>query len=275
MSDGRAGRPRKSSSQHDAQLVDAVVVPRYSAHFARLFLADVPSDARTVLDVGCATGHVSFQILARLGRTGRVIAIDRDEGLVDLARRRGWDEIGKRLFFKVEAVEQLSFGDGVFDAVVGNLADEWLLAPRALQELRRVLAPGGRLFLTTPLRGTFAEVLDMFREIAVRDADAELAQRIAAHAAEAPTRDALAATVAEAGFEEVSVREDPFRLSYRNAAELFADRLVHLVGLPDWRALLEGDAQRLEEAQRALDTYHAGGPLSLTVRAACVSARIS
>ncbi|MCB9618620.1 MAG: methyltransferase domain-containing protein [Sandaracinus sp.] len=275
MSEGRPVRKRRSSEQ-DARLVDAVVVPRYAAHFARLLLASVPSDARNVLDVGCGTGHLSFHVLSRLGSGGRVIAVDRDEGLVDLARRRGWEEIGRRLFFKVEDAESLSFGEGVFDAVVSNLLYPELPDPaRMLAEVRRVLVPGGPLLLTTPLRGTFVEALDMLREGAVAEDDAALAARVEADAAREPTPETLADTLRQAGFAKVEVRQETFRLSYRSAAELFADRLVRLVGTPRWReAAGETDAdRRLAGMQRALDVYHGGGPLSLTVHAGCVVAR--
>ncbi len=275
MSLERPARRRRSSEQ-DARLVDAVVVPRYGAHFARLLLAEVPRDARNVLDVECGTGHLSFHVLARLGSGGRVVAVDRDQGLVDLARRRGWEEIGRRLFFKAEDPRALSFGEGVFDAAVSNLLN--LEAPdpaRMLAEVRRVLVVGGPFLLTTPLRGTFVEALDMLRERAVAEEDEALAARVEREAEREPTPDELARMLDDAGFSRVEVREESFRLSFRNASELFADRLVRLVGVPRWRQIAgEEDAEaRLAAMQRSLDVYHGGGPLSLTVRGACVVAR--
>ncbi len=270
-------RRRKSSSEQDARVVEAIVVPRYAAHFARLFLPRVSSDARMVLDVGCGTGHVSFHVLARLGSMSRVIAIDTDEGLVDIARRRGWDEIGKRLFFKVESADALSFGDGVFDAVVGNLVLPELEHPaKALAEMRRVLVPGGELYLTTPLRGTFVEALDMLREIAVHDEDNALASRVEAAARQDPDPEALETELRDAGYEDVVVHCDEFRISFRSAEDMFADRLVQVVGLPLWRELAGDDERadaRLARMQRALHTYFAGGALSLTVRAGCAYGR--
>lgn len=275
MSLERPARRRRSSEQ-DARLVDAVVVPRYGAHFARLLLAEVPGDARNVLDVECGTGHLSFHVLARLGSGGRVVAVDRDQGLVDLARRRGWEEIGRRLFFKTEDPEALSFGEGVFDAAVSNLLDLEASNPaRMLAEVRRVLVVGGPFLLTTPLRGTFVEALDMLRERAVAEEDEALAARVEREAEREPTPDELARMLDDAGFARVEVREESFRLSFRSASELFADRLVRLVGVPRWRQIAgEEDAEaRLAAMQRSLDVYHGGGPLSLTVRAACVVAR--
>ena len=119
-----AQRKRTSSSQEVA-VFDDVVVPRYRALFGRLITDELPHDARTILNLGCATGRLADRILDSLNSDkGRVVAVDSDDGLIDLARRRGYVETGKRLFFKVEPLESLSFGDEVFDAVVANLIFE-------------------------------------------------------------------------------------------------------------------------------------------------------
>src|SRR5690606_15295012 len=121
----------------------AHVVPRYSALFGRLLLAEVPTGERLqVLDVGCGSGYPALEVMRRLGEGGRVIAIDPDPALVDVARRRALDEAGRRIFFKVESADQLGFGRDVFDVVMGNLALGALETPeQALEEMRRVLVP--------------------------------------------------------------------------------------------------------------------------------------
>ncbi len=266
---------RRPSSQQEVRLVETVVVPRYAAHFLRPLLDELPPNGRTILDVGCGTGHSSRKLL-QCGAAGcRVIAIDEDPGLIDVARRRTWTEIGKRLFFKVESVESLSFGDDVFDAVVGNLVYETFDQPlKALGELRRVLTPGGRLLLTTPLRGTFGEVFDMLHERAVARNDDDLRARVEAEVARDPTPEEFRDTVRAAGFRETRVLQETFRLSFRDVGELFADHLITSVALPRWQqACGEGSEELLREAQRALEIYFAGAPLSLTVHAGALVAR--
>lgn len=269
-------RARPTTSEQDAAVYEAVVVPRYSALFSRLILDAIPEGARgTILDVGCATGHPSFELLARMGDAGRVIAVDRDSGLVDLARRRAFDTEGKRIFFKVEAAEKLSFGDEVFDYVVSNLALEEADAPeRVLAEMRRVLAPGGQLLLTRTLAGTFEEVLDMLRESALRRGDEGMLARAQAEADRHPDVERLEAAVRAAGFSNIGVHEETFRLPYRSANELMADRLLSFVAFPSWRAVAGAEVadEVLAEVEGALDTYFAGGPLSLTVHGALVRA---
>lgn len=271
-------RPAPTTTPQEASVYDAVVVPRWSSIFGRAIIARIPHGTRAqVLDVGCSTGHPAFDVMRKLAESGRVIAIDRDPALVDLARRRALDDAGKRIFFKVEPLETMSFGDDVFDLVIGNLVmgsidDE----SAALAEMRRVTSPGGRLLLTRPLAGTFEEVLDMFHEVAVRRDHAMLTRRLDQLALRQPTAGAWRAQLAGAGFTEIDVQVEEVRLSFRNARELFSDPMLRLVAMPEWRWLCgmePGDETMLEDAERALHTYYAGGPLSLTVQVGLAQAR--
>lgn len=262
----------------DAALYDAHVVPRYSALFGRMLLAELPARERLqVLDVGCGTSYPSLEVLHLLGEGGRVIAIDPDAALVDVARRRALEEANRRIFFKIEALEQLSFGDEVFDVVIGNLAMTALEAPEhALAEMRRVLVPGGRLLLTEALAGTWEEVTDMFREIALRTDDGALASRLDRIGARYPSAAELEAKVAAAGFRDVAVELEEYQLTFASAADIFTDPAIRFVALPEWRwiaGFADGSERVLEQVQRSLETYFGGGPLSLRVSAGLVTAR--
>ncbi|HTI34565.1 MAG TPA: methyltransferase domain-containing protein [Miltoncostaea sp.] len=94
-----------------------------------------------VLDVGCGPGVV---VAAALARGARPTGVDVAAGMLAEARRR---HPGVEL---VEAdVVALPFGDAIFDAAVGNFVLNHLPEPeRAVAELRRVLAPGGRVALS-------------------------------------------------------------------------------------------------------------------------------
>jgi ubiquinone/menaquinone biosynthesis C-methylase UbiE len=273
-----AERPRPATTTQEATLYDAVVVPRWSTLFGRPLVAHTPLGLRgQVVDVGCGTGYPALDVMRRLADGGRVISVDRDAALVDIARRRAVENAGKRIFFKVEPIERLSFGDEVFDLAVGNLFvsaidDE----STALAVIRRVLKPGAKVLLTRPMLGTFEEVLDMFREIAVRRDSSALQKRIDQAALRTPTAATWRAQLASAGYEDIEVQVDDVRLPYRNAREIFADPMLKIVALPEWRFLCgtqPGDESMLGEVERALDTYFASGPLSLTVRTGLISAR--
>lgn len=264
------------SDANDAAVYHAHVVPRYSSLFGRMLLARVPEGQRAqVLDVGCGTGHPALEILSRLDPGGRVIAIDPDPALLDLARRQAFDEAGRRIFFKAASAESLDFGDEVFDVVTGNLAmSAWQAPERALAELARVLVDRGLLLLTQALDGTFEEVFDMFRELALRRDDGALSARLDRVLLRYPTAATLEAVVANAGFSDVRVESEEFQIPLGSARELLADPMLRFVAVPEWRwiAGFEEDGL-LDEVIRTLDVYFGGGPLTLRVHAGLVIAR--
>ncbi|MGP0030000.1 MAG: class I SAM-dependent methyltransferase [Acidimicrobiales bacterium] len=102
--------------------------------------------ARRVLDVGCGEGQVARHI-ARLG--AEVVGLDPTPSQIRSAHQRG----GSACFVRARA-EQLPCLDATFDAIVLCLALEHVdpFEP-AIEEIARVLVPGGRfyLFLTHPL----------------------------------------------------------------------------------------------------------------------------
>ncbi len=273
----RPSRRTGGSTEQEAAFFDTVIVPRWSTLFGRAIATRIPKGTRAqVLDIGCGTGHPAFDILHKLGDGGRVIAIDRDHALVDLARRRALEEAGRRIFFKIESAQNMSFGDDVFDIAVGNLVMGTSADDEILAELLRVLAPGGRLFLTRPLTGTFDEVLDMFREVAVQQDDTRLARRIEQLAGQRPTREAWQSQLEAASFEEVLVDEEEVRLPFHNAREVFTDPMLQAIAMPEWRLLSEGQPGRdpiLEQIEKRLDTYYGRGPLSLRVQVGIAQAK--
>ncbi|MCZ7525101.1 MAG: class I SAM-dependent methyltransferase [Acidimicrobiia bacterium] len=114
-------------------------------------------DGHTVLDMGCGGGRHAFEALRR-GAT--VVALDYDrEGLSDVRATSGaMLEAGELPHgprggaVNGDALE-LPFPDGCFDRVIAAEVLEHLPADeRAIAELTRVLAPGGRMAVTVPSR---------------------------------------------------------------------------------------------------------------------------
>jgi arsenite methyltransferase len=96
----------------------------------------------SVLDIGAGTGRLAAYVAELVGEGGRVVAIDPLPLRVDMARARGARQVEAR----VGRAEDLSaFRDGSFDAVYLNSVFHWVEdKPRALDEICRVLRPGGR-----------------------------------------------------------------------------------------------------------------------------------
>jgi SAM-dependent methyltransferase len=99
---------------------------------------------QAVLDVACGTGVLAREAVERVGPSGSVIGLDRNEEMLAVARRTSF-----RVDWQHGVAEDLGFVDGAFDAVVSQFGlvffDDRIAA---LREMWRVLRPTGRLAVT-------------------------------------------------------------------------------------------------------------------------------
>jgi ubiquinone/menaquinone biosynthesis C-methylase UbiE len=94
-----------------------------------------------VIDVGCGTGVLARLAARRVGRSGSVVGLDVNEGILAVARRKA-----AAIEWHHGPAEALPFDDGVESAVVSQFGLMFFQDRRAaLQEMARVLRPGGHL----------------------------------------------------------------------------------------------------------------------------------
>ena len=100
----------------------------------------------TVLDAACGTGLVSFEALKRLGQEGRVVGTDISEKMIEMANSIAVQKKENRARFERMDSEDLQLEDGSFDVALCALGLMYMPNPlKALQEMRRVLKPHGRI----------------------------------------------------------------------------------------------------------------------------------
>jgi SAM-dependent methyltransferase len=122
---------------------------------ARLLLGLGPGDG--VLDVACGPGNFSREFARKVGDTGLVVGIDSSRPMLGRAvsetRRALIDNLA---FVHGDAVE-LPFRDHSFDAVCCFAALHLFPRPfAALDNMQRVLTPGGRIAIFTTCRSRSA-----------------------------------------------------------------------------------------------------------------------
>jgi SAM-dependent methyltransferase len=153
--------PRDVVGTGDGQAAYDAVADLYACTFAdvrvrraewRWLESRLPRDGEpAVLDVGCGAGA----LLSALSRhIGRGIGLDVSEEMLAQARRRNAGD-AKLVFARGDAA-RAPFADGSFDVVVSFLSLHYLEWPRAIDEVLRLLAPGGRLLcvdmVSSPVR---------------------------------------------------------------------------------------------------------------------------
>jgi ubiquinone/menaquinone biosynthesis methyltransferase len=108
------------------------------------------------LDVCCGTGDLALELSRRVGPQGRVVGVDFSEPMLELAREKSGRVAQPAVEYRWANALELPFSDGTFDAAtvgfgVRNVVD----LRRAIEEMERVVRPGGRvviLEITTPQR---------------------------------------------------------------------------------------------------------------------------
>ena len=125
---------------------EAYLVPPMFAPWAERLVdrAGVGAEDR-VLDVGCGTGVVARRAASRVGEGGAVVGLDANERMLDVAEAAAAESVSPIEWRPGDAAE-LPFADGAFDVALCQQALQFVPDPEAaLSEVRRVLAPGGRV----------------------------------------------------------------------------------------------------------------------------------
>jgi ubiquinone/menaquinone biosynthesis C-methylase UbiE len=102
-----------------------------------------------VLDVGCGTGALAIAAARRVGQHGTVVGMDASPEMIDFARAKALRASAPVRFVRAPA-HALPFPETQFDVVLCALALHHVpepARPQVIAELRRVLAPGGRVLI--------------------------------------------------------------------------------------------------------------------------------
>jgi ubiquinone/menaquinone biosynthesis C-methylase UbiE len=109
-----------------------------------------------ILDVGCGPGTISAE-LSLITTVGGVIGIDLSPEVLRIAREAHPRQSYPRLDFEQGDLYRLRFPDSSFDVVYAHQVLQHLSQPiDAIQEMRRVLRPGGIIALRDADYGAFA-----------------------------------------------------------------------------------------------------------------------
>ena len=114
-------------------------------------LMGIPKDA-AVLDIGCGNGWAT-RLIAALAPQGRVVGIDISDEMIEVAREAS--TTFHDIEFREASAEKLPFAENEFTHAF-SMESLYYYGDmlRALQEIRRVLKPGGR----------FVSVMDLYQE---------------------------------------------------------------------------------------------------------------
>jgi len=259
--------------QRFARAIDREVAPLWHDRFARMAYRHLPrgADAFT-LDVHCGPGRTTFELLERLGDGARVLALEPDAALRNLAKVRMRPEWKGRVYLKDGALTDVAgMAAATYDLVLANLVlGDVHGFEESLRELLRVTKPGGHVLVTLPLAGTWAEVEDLFREV-LRDASLKDASRRLRHLERLrPSGHDIARAMATLGVQprHFVLEQERSSLVFASGREFLFSPVIEHGPLRLWKAILGAHDKPQElfwKLKEAIDAYHADSVLLVTV----------
>jgi len=155
-----------SKHQHDKEATTPVVrTTGKLIHWARVYdllFARKPTEVHKklvkqaalkpgerALDVGCGPGTLVLFLATKVAPGGEAVGIDASPEMIERATQKA-RKAGTAARFEMAAIESLPFADASFDVATSTFMLHHLphdVQATGLSEVRRVLKPGGRLFI--------------------------------------------------------------------------------------------------------------------------------
>jgi SAM-dependent methyltransferase len=268
--------------QRVARAIDREVAPLWHDRFARLLWRNLPADPpQLALDVHSGPGRTTVELLSRLGGSTRIVSLEPDGAMRTLAKGRIPATCRDRVYLKAgDLTEIADMADDTYDLVVANLIlGEALDLEEALQGLVRITKPGGQVLATFPMKGTWQEAEDVFREVlrdsGLIDADRRL-RRLAALRPGGPD----VVRVVEGlgvGPDHFVIEQERFSLLFRSGREFLFSPLVEHGPLRLWKAILGGHDKPQEifwRLKEYVDAYFARHAFSVSAVAGLLHLRV-
>jgi ubiquinone/menaquinone biosynthesis C-methylase UbiE len=215
-----------------------------------------------VLDVACGTGVVSRRALDLVGPDGTVAGLDVNPGMISVARAATPDDAA--IDWYETSIEATPLPDGSFDVVLCQMGLQFVSDKRkALEEISRILAPGGRVMLSLP--GPTPALFAQFGDALARHIGPECAGFVnlvfSLH-----DSDELRGLMTDAGFEHVDIDKSRRRLELPDPED-FMWQYIHSTPMAGMvaNATEEQHAGLTEDVRERWQKFVENGTLSVYV----------
>ena len=254
-----------------SEIYEQHLVPAYFDEWAEILLGSTAIERGSrVLDVACGTGIVGRKAAQIVGDRGKVVGLDLNPGMLAVARKES-EAVSAETDWREGSATEMPLGDGEFDNVYCQAGIMFFPdRPAALREMRRVLAPGGRL------AASVWRSLDRTPGFAAleRAIEAHVSPEAAAIVRSPFTIDAVdefRTLVQDAGFNDTQVRLDTRMVRFPSVGAFFA---CYSQGSPlaGHVAVLESDDALVAQMTNDLQAYVDDDGLAFPIEGLIVTA---
>lgn len=198
-----------------AEAYESAFVPRLFGEWAQLMVGSAAVEpGNRVLDVACGTGIVARLAAESVGQEGRVVGLDLNQAMLDVARR-----LGSGIEWRQGDAANLPFSDDAFDIVFCQAALMFFPDPAAaLREMARVVDPNGTVAIQVWDRTADQPAYRPFIEVAARHAGAEAVSILSAYFALGDL-DALKEIFQKTDLEVAQVRTETTTMHFASVEE--------------------------------------------------------
>lgn len=267
--------PSEPLSETEAAIFETFVVPRYLQRFGEPVLdMFLPTEGARVAHLGARTGYLDRELCQRVSRA-TVYSVDASVSALQLARNKAATSQIAAQYVDCDSLPT-SLPAKAFSHVVAlhpivDAEDRGTL----FAEMSRLLYAGGQALIALPLRGSFQEIGDLFREYALKHDDGELGRNIEESMANRPTLEMLSEELEVYGLEDVDIDIRHTTLVFDNGRALIEDPVCRLLIFPEIKRTIGGPelTHAIGYLREAIDRYWSEAHFELTVNIGCASAR--
>jgi ubiquinone/menaquinone biosynthesis C-methylase UbiE len=244
--------------------------PLWSASFGLLLLKHLGlKPGLTVLDIGSGAGFPLLELAQRLGDSCTCYGLDPWVN----ANARANEKIANYGVKQVKVIEgsaaQIPFADRAISLIVSNLGLNNFDEPeKVFAECCRVLAPDGRLALTTNLNGHWHEFYEVFEMALKETGHSNLIAKLKEQQVHRGSVESISSFFTGCGLSISAVHRDEFTMHFLDGSAFLNHYFIKLGWLSSWLSLVPQEHHttvftKLEENLNALAARN--GALKLTV----------
>jgi SAM-dependent methyltransferase len=281
-------RPRPSSpppkppvlgrkySPAEVAILETFVVPRYLTKFGEGVLQMMLlGDTAKIAHFGCRTGYPDRELLQKSDGCS-ITGVDVSLAAVELARNKAATLGDVSLAYQVASSYPTELDSNAFSHAmslhpVGTERERLDL----FREMARVLYRGGQALVSLPLRGSFQEIGDLFREYALKFDHGDFGKATEIATLSRPTLESLSDELEAAGLEDVDVDVRQVSLPFESGRAFTEDPVTRLFVIPDFQAYMGIDTfeDPLRYLNEAIGKYWSNRPFEVGLVVGTASAR--